>query len=252
MKYLLKTLIAFFGSILLLFIFSLIAIYFSVPDVEALKKENPSTTSFIEFRKQEAGMQGKKLRVRHKWVRLSDVPDLFQKSIIVAEDASFWIHEGIDWYEVRQSIKKNWEEGEIARGGSTITQQLAKNLYLSPEKTIYRKMREWFIAKELERTLNKNRILELYLNTIELGRGVFGIHAATQEYFQKQPWQLELWEVVRLTASIPNPLKMNPNVPSSGLRWRSRVILRRLLKYGFITEAEYRDAKDKLDGFFNT
>lgn len=252
MKTLLKTLYAFFGSILLLLIFAFIAIYFSVPDVEMLKKENPASTSFIEFRKREAGSQGKKIWIRQEWIRLSDVPDILQKSIIVAEDASFWIHEGIDWYEVQQSIKKNWEEGEIARGGSTITQQLAKNLYLTPEKTIYRKLREWLIAKELERTLSKSRILELYLNTIELGNGVFGIHAATQKYFQKQPWELELWEVVRLTASIPNPLQMNPNIPSSGLRWRSRVILRRLVKYGFITEEEYLDTQDKLEGFFNT
>jgi monofunctional biosynthetic peptidoglycan transglycosylase len=252
MKNLFRILVAFFGSILLLFIFSLMVIYFSVPDVEVLKKENPSTTSFIEFRKKEARKQGKKLKIQQRWVRLRDVPEILRKSIIVGEDASFWIHQGIDWYEVKQSIKKNWEEGEIARGGSTITQQLAKNLYLTPEKTIYRKMREWFIAKELERTLTKSRILELYLNTIELGRGVFGIRSAAQQYFHKQPWQLELWEMVRLAAIIPSPLNIQPNYPSRGLRWRSRVILRRLYKFNFINEEEYHQATEKLEGFFNT
>lgn len=252
MKNLFKSALILLSAIVLLFIFSIIAIYFSVPDVSKLEKENPTTTSFIEFRKKEAGKEGKKLRIRQDWIRLSDVPRVLQRSIIVAEDASFWVHEGIDWYEVEQSIKKNWEEGEIARGGSTITQQLAKNLYLTPRKTIYRKLREWFIAKELERKLKKGRILELYLNTIELGRGLFGIRAAARKYFQKEPSELELWEIVRLTASIPNPLEMNPKIPSSGLRWRSHIILRRLFKYDFITETEYRDAEEKLDGFFNT
>jgi monofunctional glycosyltransferase len=251
MKNLFKPALILFSVIILLFIFSIIAIYFSVPDVSKLEKENPATTSFIEFRKKEAGKEGKKLLIRQDWVRLNDVPKIMQRSIIVAEDASFWVHEGIDWYEVEQSIKKNWEEGEIARGGSTITQQLAKNLYLTPRKTLYRKLREWLIAKELERKLKKSRILELYLNTIELGQGVFGIRAAAHKYFQKEPSELELWEIVRLSASIPNPLEMNPNIPSSGLRWRSRIILRRLFKYDFITETEYRDAEDKLDGFFN-
>jgi monofunctional biosynthetic peptidoglycan transglycosylase len=252
MKSLLKTLFTFLCSIILLFVVGFIVAYFSTPDVLTLKSKNPSTTAFIESKKREALAEGKKFVVQQRWISLKEVPELLTRTIILAEDASFWIHEGIDWYEVKQSIKKDWEEGEFTRGGSTITQQLAKNLYLSSKKTIYRKIREWFIAKKLENKLKKSRILELYLNVIELGRGVFGIAAASQNYFGKEPNELELSEMVRVAAIIPNPLSLNPNYPSSGLKWRSRIILKRLYKFNFISEEEYLRTTEILDGFFNT
>lgn len=252
MKSLLKTFFAFLCSIILLLVVGFIVAYFSTPDVSMLKSKNPSTTAFIEFKKKEALAEGEKFVFQQRWISLKEVPELLIRTIILAEDASFWVHEGIDWYEVKQSIKKDWEEGEFARGGSTITQQLAKNLYLSPKKTIYRKIREWFIAKELENKLKKSRILELYLNVIELGRGVFGIAAASQKYFGKEPNELELSEMVRLAAIIPDPLSLSPNYPSSGLKWRSRIILKRLYKYNFISEEEYLRTTEILDGFFNT
>jgi len=251
MKNLLKTISVFTGSVLFLFIGSFIYIYFSTPDVSTLKTQNPSTTAFMEFKKQEALAEGKKFVIRQKWILLNAVPELLRRTVILAEDAAFWTHEGIDWYEVEQSLKKNWEEGEIARGGSTITQQLAKNLYLSPKKTIYRKMREWWLAKKLEKELTKSRILELYLNTIELGRGVFGIATASQKYFGKQPHELDLSEMVRLAAIIPNPLRIKPNSPSRSLKWRSGVILQRLYKYNFITKEEYQQTEWELEMFFN-
>lgn len=229
---------------------TLIWIYLTLPDVAFLKQQNPSTTAFIEIRKQEAAAQGSTLRIRQKSIRLNELPEVFVRSIIVAEDASFWTHNGIDWYEVKESIRTNWNSGRFARGGSTITQQLAKNLYLSAQRSIYRKMQEWLIARQLEKQLSKSRILELYLNTIELGDGIFGIAAASQIYFGKHPGELELWEMVRLAAIIPSPLTLKPNYPSRALRWRSRVVLRRLYRFDFISESEYLWAQGRLDEFF--
>jgi monofunctional biosynthetic peptidoglycan transglycosylase len=230
----------------------LFSIYLSIPDVAELKNENPKITAFMDYRIQEASNAGKRLGIHKRWIGYRDIPDPLIKATIVAEDASFWIHHGIDWFEIKESIQKNWEEGEFARGGSTITQQLAKNLYLSPKKTFYRKIKEWFIARELEEELKKSRILELYLNTIEFGRGVFGIRAASRAYFHKEPGQLELWEMIRLIAIIPNPLHLKPTYPSTGLKWRSKVILYRLYKYNFITEEEYLRTKEQLSGFFES
>lgn len=195
--------------------------------------------------------EDKKLVIQQKWISLNSVPQLLRRTVILAEDAAFWTHGGIDWFEVEQSLKKNWEEGEIVRGASTITQQLAKNLYLSPRKTIYRKMREWWIAKRLEKELTKSRILELYLNTIELGGGVFGIATASKKYFGKQPSELSLSEMVRLAAIIPSPLTIKPDVPGRSLKWRSGVILGRLHKYDFITEEQYQRTEWELEMFFN-
>jgi len=175
------------------------------------------------------------------------MPDLLIKGVIVAEDASFWIHEGIDWFEVRESIKKNITEGEFSRGGSTITQQVARNLYLSPKKTINRKVREWLIARELEKHLTKRRILELYLNIAEWGYNIFGIEAASQSYFGHTTSQLDLHQLVRLVAVLPNPLDMNPVQVSSEVHWRSKIILQRLLKYKFIEEDTYLETMTYID-----
>lgn len=239
-------------TLTLLFGVSLISIYLSLPDVSQLQNENPKTTAFMDYRIQEASNNGKKLAIRKRWIGYRDIPDPIIKATIVAEDASFWIHNGIDWFEIKESIEKNWEKGKFARGGSTITQQLAKNLYLTPKKTFYRKVKEWFIARELEEELKKSRILELYLNTIEFGKGIFGIRAASRAYFHKEPGQLELWEMIRLIAIIPNPLNLKPTYPSSGLKWRSKVILYRLYKYNFITEEEYYRTREQLTGFFQS
>ena len=125
----------------LLFGVGLISIYLSIPNVSELKNENPKTTAFIDYRKREATKVGKSLKIYRKWISYQDIPDPILKATIVAEDASFWIHHGIDWFEIKESIEANWEKGKFARGGSTITQQLAKNLYLSPQKNFYRKVK---------------------------------------------------------------------------------------------------------------
>jgi len=236
-------LITYIASYFLLGILFLGYTYCTLPDVSYLRKNNPHQTALMEFRKK----QGNISQIRHQWIPLSQIPKKFQQCVIVAEDASFWVHKGIDWYEVREALKRNFTSGEFQRGGSTITQQLAKNLFLTPHKRVSRKIREWFIARELEKHLKKSRILELYLNSIEWGRGIFGIKAAAKYYFHKSPGRLTLDEMVRLAAVLPNPLRWRPDRLSRTVRWRSKEILRRMLRFHFVDEQEYQEALTRLN-----
>jgi len=220
-----------------------ISIYFIIqaflPDISLLIKENPKSTALIEQRKEEAEVSGKNIRIRQKWVSFDRIPKLLKRTVRISEDANFYFHEGIDLDELEESIKKNWEKGGFARGASTITQQLAKNLYLSTEKSIWRKVKEFFITRELESTLSKNRIFHLYLNIIEYGRGVFGVTAASNYYFGKSVTALNDEEIIRLTAVIPKPLSVKPNRNSKWLLWRCRWITDKLLLYKYIEEARH-------------
>jgi len=229
--------------VLLLFILSWSAvIYFSLPDVSYLKKQNPKTTALIEMRKTRAKAKGKRLRVRQNWVSFKRIPKLFRQAVRVTEDASFYFHEGVDFEELKESIKKDLEKGELVRGASTITQQLAKNLYLSTEKTLIRKLKEYFIARRLEASLGKHRIFHLYLNIIEFGRGVYGVQAASKYYFKKDVKDLNLEQMVRLTAIIPRPLTLNPKGNNRWLKWKCRWILGKLLLYKYIDQGQYDEA----------
>jgi monofunctional biosynthetic peptidoglycan transglycosylase len=211
----------------------------SVPDVESLITTNPKTTSLMIQRKSEAEEAGKKLRIRQRWVPFKQIPKLFKKTVRISEDANFYFHEGIDLEEIEESIKKNWETGEFARGASTITQQLAKNLYLTTDKSIWRKIKEYFITRELESTLSKNRIFHLYLNIIEYGRGIFGVEAASRYYFGKSVSDLNDEEIIRLTAVIPKPLSVRPDQDNKWILWRCRWITNKLLLYKYIEPAEH-------------
>ena len=233
---------------LLVVVFNLafVALFFlSLPDVEYLKDENPTTTALIEQRKKEAEQEDENLDVRMEWVSFSDIPKALKDAVRVSEDVAFYDHEGIDYFELRESIKRNLEEGKIVRGGSTITQQLAKNLFLSTEKSYIRKLKELFIAKRLEKHLSKERIFCLYLNIIEMGRGVFGVGAAAQYYYKWPISFLNLEECVRLTAVLPQPLQTNPLSDSSYLNRRCRLILERLKFYGLITNEQYEQTITK-------
>lgn len=214
------------------------AIYFfaSLPDVSYLKNENPKITALMQLRIDQAKAENKKFKIRQKWIRYRAIPDLLKKSIRISEDASFYKHEGVDFEELKESIIKNLEEGKLARGGSTITQQLAKNLYLSTEKSFLRKLKEYFIAQRLEKDLSKYRIYHLYLNIIEFGPGVFGVEAASKYYFRKSVGNLTLEEMVRLTAIIPRPLITNPKGNSKWLKWKCRWIIRKLALYNYIDQ----------------
>jgi len=217
-------------------------LYLSLPGVSHLKIQNPPTTALIEQRIREAQRAGNILKIRQVWVGFDGIPALLKESVRVAEDARFYDHEGIDYEEISEALKKNLEQGRWARGASTITQQLAKNLYLSTEKSLIRKLKEYFLALQLEKELSKNRIFHLYLNVIELGPGIFGVEAAARHYFGKSVGQMTLGEIVRLTAVIPKPLSENPLRQSRWLKWKARWILSILYKTGHIRADQYHQA----------
>jgi monofunctional biosynthetic peptidoglycan transglycosylase len=152
----------------------------------------------------------------------------------VAEDGTFYSHGGVDWFEVQESIEKNIKERKAARGASTITQQLAKNLYLSTSKDPVRKVKELAITLLLEHDLSKNRILELYLNVIEWGRGIFGIDAAARAYFGKAVGDLTLEDATRLAAVIPSPLVHRPDTDSRYVLRRKAIVLQRMIARGMV------------------
>ena len=196
--------------------------------IAGLNNGNPGPTALMKQRMDEAREEGKTLKVTQRWIALSKLPRHVIDAVIVAEDGTFYSHSGIDWFEVQESIEKNVRERRAARGASTITQQLAKNLYLSTSKDPVRKVKELIITLLLERQLGKNRILELYLNVIEWGRGIFGIEAASQAYFGKSASGLTLDEALRLAAVIPSPLRHRPDADTRYVMRRKEIVLRRL------------------------
>jgi monofunctional biosynthetic peptidoglycan transglycosylase len=202
--------------------------YVTLPDVRPLRTSNPTSTAFMDIRAREAQRRGAKPRRVQVWVGYRYMPDALKRAVLVAEDDAFFQHEGVDFEQLQNSIETDWKRGRFVRGGSTITQQLAKNLYLSPSKNPLRKLRELIIARRLEAELKKARILELYLNVIEWGDGVYGAEAAARTYFQKHVGELTPQEAALLAAAIVNPRVLNPSRPTAGLTRRQQLILRRM------------------------
>jgi monofunctional biosynthetic peptidoglycan transglycosylase len=217
----------------------------TLPDVSDLKGSNPGMTALMRLRVEQAEKAGVPLEIRQQWVPFNEIPALLKKAVRITEDASFYSHEGVDYEELKESVKKNFKEGKLARGGSTISQQLAKNLYLTTEKSFARKGKELLITRRLERTLTKDRIFEIYLNVIEFGPGIFGVGAASRHYFGIDPYELSLEQTVRLVAVIPRPLTTAPNSDSEWLEWKTRWILDKLLRYKYITEEEHEETIKK-------
>jgi len=202
--------------------------YLTLPDVRQLVSTNPSTTAFIELRAQEAVASGKKPIHVQRWIAYRRISPALTRAVLLAEDAAFWQHEGVDYDELQKSIELDWARGQLTRGASTITQQLAKNLYLSPSKNPLRKFRELIIARRLEAELSKTRILELYLNVIEWGDGIYGIDAAARNYFRKSASALGPAESALLAGAIINPRMLNPAHPTARLNRRQAIILKRM------------------------
>jgi monofunctional glycosyltransferase len=196
--------------------------------VGSLRTENPAETALMRQRKREAESEGKPLTIVQKWIPLVRLPRHVIDAVVVAEDGLFFSHGGVDWFEVQESVEKNWKEGRAARGASTITQQLAKNLYLSTSKDPVRKLKELVITLLLEGKLEKNRILEIYLNVIEWGRGIFGIEAASRAFFGKSAANLTLDEATRLAAVIPSPLKHRPDEDTRYVLRRKGIVMNRM------------------------
>jgi monofunctional biosynthetic peptidoglycan transglycosylase len=203
-------------------------IYLTLPDVRSLRTTNPPATAFMELRARQARANGEAPRRDQRWVGYARISQNLKRAVLVTEDSAFWQHEGIDFEQLKESMEINFERMEFARGGSTITQQLAKNLYLSPSKNPIRKVREFLIARRLEAELSKQRILELYLNVIEWGDGIYGAEAAARTYFHKSAADLSAPESARLAAAIANPHILDPGHASARLRRREQMVMRRM------------------------
>jgi monofunctional biosynthetic peptidoglycan transglycosylase len=208
------------------------------PDVAVLAKERPKTTAFMEQRKERLRDEGKSDALEWRWVSYGSIAPSLRRAVLVAEDNSFYEHEGVDVEGMKDAFERNWQKRRIASGGSTITQQLAKNLYLSPSRNPLRKVREYFIARSLEKHLTKKRILEIYLNVVEMGERVYGAEAAARHYFGKSASALSPREAALLAGCLPNPRVMNPGNPNKRLRARQRMIVSRMKRWGYLLERE--------------
>jgi len=202
--------------------------YLTLPDVRPLATTNPSTTAFIQIRADEARSQGRTPRQVQRWITYRRISPHLKRAVLVAEDAAFWQHDGIDYDELQKSIEVDWARGQLVRGASTITQQLAKNLFLSPSRNPARKLRELIITRRLEAELQKARILELYLNVIEWGDGIYGIEAAAHNYFGQSASALNPTASALLAGAIVNPRLLNPAHPTARLLRRQQMILKRM------------------------
>lgn len=214
-------------NIILLCLLALVgsmAVYFVYPNVGKLKKENPKKSAFMEYREAEWAEKGKKIKIVQHWVPLGSISPALVKAVLIGEDDKFYQHEGFDFDAMQKAIEKDIAEKKFKFGGSTISQQLAKNLYLTPSKNPVRKVKEAILTWRIENTLSKKRILELYLNVAEWGEGIFGIEAAARHYYGKSAAGLSPHEAARLAAVLPNPRKFNPLGQSRYVENRSRII----------------------------
>jgi monofunctional biosynthetic peptidoglycan transglycosylase len=202
--------------------------WFTLPDVRPLNRSVPESTAFMRLRAAEAEDEGRSYRPVRRWIPYSRVSPALRRAVLVAEDAAFWEHEGIDLNELRASIETRWTRGGVLRGGSTITQQLAKNLYLTAARNPYRKIVELQIARRLEAELSKARIFELYLNLIEWGEGIWGAEAAARTYFGRSASDLTADQAALLAGAIINPRIYSPRLPNPRLLRRQQIILRRM------------------------
>ena len=202
----------------------------TLPDVGKLARHNPTSTALMDRRLAKESKEKRPITKQWSWAPLSRISSHLQRAVVVAEDASFFVHEGFDWEGIRDAALHNLEAGEMKRGGSTITQQLAKNLYLSSERSLLRKTREALITRSLEHHLTKERILELYLNVAEWGRGVYGAEAAARHHFGKSAADLTMSEAAWLAAILPSPQRYDPIRKTAALTRRHQRILRLVQK----------------------
>ncbi len=199
------------------------------PDVAALADEPPATTAFIE-KYRGRGWIGERRDVEWKWVASSRISSNLKRAVLVGEDMGFFSHDGFAHEEMKNALEEAWQERRLPRGASTVTQQLAKNLWLSPSRNPLRKVKEALLTWQLERQLSKRRILEIYLNVVELGPGIYGAEAAARHYFGKSARSLSEHQAAQLAASLPNPRNWHPGSASRGYKWRVRMIERRMGK----------------------
>ncbi len=197
------------------------------PDVAALADQNPETTAFIEAY-ESGGWFGREREASWTWVRGSRISRNLKHAVVVGEDIEFFAHDGFSRHELEAALTQAWEGKELPRGASTITQQLAKNLWLSPSRNPLRKLHEAVLTWQLERSLSKRRILELYLNVVEFGPGIYGAEAAARRYFGQSARSLSEHQAAQLAAGLPRPRSWHPGADSRAYRRKVRTIERRM------------------------
>jgi monofunctional glycosyltransferase len=222
--------------------------YFIYPHVAYLKKNRPPKTAFMKDREKVWQEKGIKRKITNVWVPLSKVSPYVMKAVIIAEDDKFWSHEGFDFEAMQKALKKDIEKKKFKAGGSTISQQLAKNLYLSPTKNPVRKIKEAILTWRMERQLSKRRIMELYLNVAEWGDGIFGIEAAARKHYGKSAAALTAREAAVLAVIIPNPRRYKPNGTSRYVENQSERIYQIMVRRGIVIP-EYDDVISEKDEY---
>jgi monofunctional biosynthetic peptidoglycan transglycosylase len=211
------------------------------PNISRLKKEAPKTTEFMKYRQEMSRKAGKNPAIAYTWMPLDKISPYLVQAVVVSEDDKFWSHEGLDFEAIKIALKKDIKNKTWRYGGSTITQQLAKNLFLSPSKNPIRKLREVILTWRLESSLSKKRILELYLNVVEWGTGIFGAEAASQRYYGKPASDLSLREADHLAVVLPSPRRYNPLSGSDYIEDRAREVLDIMVKRGIVAPEEAKN-----------
>lgn len=189
---------------------------------------NPSTSAFMEDRLDIIQEKSPDAELKHQWVDYPKISNNLKRAVIAAEDAKFVDHEGFDWEGIQKAYEKNLKKGKIVAGGSTISQQLAKNLFLSTKRTPWRKGEEALITVMLENILTKRRILEIYLNVIEWGNGVFGAEAAARHYYKTSAAKLSSGQAAKLASMVPNPRFYDTHQNANGLLHKTNIIMARM------------------------
>ncbi len=229
-----------------LFILFAMAYLLLTPDLSKLKKENPQKTALMEYREKALKEKGRRFKINQSWVPYSKISPYLVKAVLIAEDDKFWSHEGFDYEAIQKAIEKDLKAKKFKFGGSTVTQQLARNLFLSPEKSLTRKISEALITWRMEKALPKRRILELYLNVVEWGEGIFGAEAASRHYYGKSSSELTPEEAARLASVLPNPRKYNPAGDQRYVINRSNLIYSIMIRRGIVIP-EYQEVMESIE-----
>ncbi len=204
--------------------------WITLPDVRPLVSRPPERTAFMDLRASEARAAGTEARESKRWLPYARISAHLKRAVLVSEDAGFWDHDGVDYGELRASLETSLEQGTAMRGASTLTQQLAKNLYLSPSRNPWRKVVELMITRRLEAELPKTRIFELYLNVVEWGDGIWGADAAARAYFGRSASDLTPAQAALMAGALINARVYSPARPNARLLARQRIILGRMAR----------------------
>ena len=234
-----KALIWLIGIFILFIVILLVPVYrlfHKLPDNDTIRRYQPESTvsSLIDEK-----FEPKPTKPIRLWVPLDKISSNLQKAVLISEDDTFYHHQGVNWIEMKKSITKNYQRRGYVRGASTITMQLARNAFLSKEKTITRKIREIILARRIEKVLSKGRILELYLNIVEWGSNIYGAEAAVRYYFDKSAGDLDMAEASLLVAMLPNPKRFNPMTRMPTVRKLQKRVLMLLRNARMVTSEEY-------------